>query len=541
MKSARLAMAFTLAAMAAATASMAFALDGQITIHDPSTVVFCDGKYYTWGTGGTPLVSDDGWTWRAGTRPLRTGAAPDVIHIGDKYFMYIAGGGPPGPQPPAPSQYRAYITMIWSKSLDPQSPDYKWNDGGVVASSNGLEDSWAIDPGAFLDPTTHRLWLTYGTYVGYIRLVELDPKTGKRLDPNSKPYNLSINGEASDMFYHDGWYYLLQTRGSCCASSNSGYNIRMGRSRKVTGPYLDNDGTDMIEGGGKLLITGDERRIGAGHFGLMDLGQGVYKFSFHWEADLDRGGASVLEIRPLLFRNGWPVAGENFKEGTYEIQSVRTGTSLEMAVEGQPVGGGRGGRGGGGAGRGRGAAGGPPAQAPDAAGRGAQADAGRGAQADAGRGGGRGPGGGGGGMFGGSGTPIPDQQASQVDSNWPAGEVPVRMANYMLQAQQKWTIAPAPNGGGYPGSPYFKITIAGTDRTLAVGPDQELVVLPSFSGAPEQLWRIDEVAEGEWRIVPKSAAGSKEPLALSALGASFATLEKYDPSSEKMRWQIKLP
>ena len=42
--------------------------------------------------------------------------------------------------------------------------------------------------------------------------------------------------------------------------------------------------------------------------------------------DLDRGGASVLDIRPLLWKDGWPVAGENAKAGTYEIQSVRTGT-----------------------------------------------------------------------------------------------------------------------------------------------------------------------------------------------------------------------
>ncbi len=104
-------------------AAPAFALDGQVQIHDPSTIAFCDGKYYTYGTGGTPLVSDDGWTWRSGTRAARTGAAPDVIHIGDRYFMYISG-----------------VTMISSKSLDPQSPDYKWEDGGRIAGSEGPED-----------------------------------------------------------------------------------------------------------------------------------------------------------------------------------------------------------------------------------------------------------------------------------------------------------------------------------------------------------------------------------------------------------------
>ena len=84
-------MKYVLIAAVLTLASRAFALDGQFGIHDPATVTLCDGKYYTYGTGGNPLVSDDGWTWRRGVTPARTGAAPDVIHIGDRYFMYISG------------------------------------------------------------------------------------------------------------------------------------------------------------------------------------------------------------------------------------------------------------------------------------------------------------------------------------------------------------------------------------------------------------------------------------------------------------------
>ena len=286
--------------------SNGFALDGQIGIHDPSTIILCDGKYYTYGTGGSPLVSDDGWTWRRGVVPARTGAAPDVIHIGDRYYMYISG-----------------VTMISSKSLDPNSPDYKWEDGGTIVGKESPDDFMnPIDPGAFLDPNTGRLWLTYGSYFGYIRVAELDPKTGKRLHPDKQPPNIGINLEATTMIYHDGWYYLLGTHGSCCRGADSGYNIRVGRSKDVTGPFLDDDGVDMLEGGGKLLITSGGRVVGPGHFGLLDLGDGVQKFSMHWEADLDRGGASVLDIRPLSWKDGWPVAGENMKEGTYEIESA---------------------------------------------------------------------------------------------------------------------------------------------------------------------------------------------------------------------------
>ena len=468
-----------------AAASLTFALDGDIGIHDPSTVVVSNGKFYTYGTGGSALVSDDGWTWRRGVSPPRRGLAPDVIHLGDRYYMYVAANI--GAQP------RADVNMIWSKTLDPDSPDYKWEEGGVVASSDGVEHSNAIDPGVFLDPNDGKLWLVYGSYFGYIRLVELDPKTGKRLNPNDPPRNLAINCEASDMMYHDGWYYLLATHGSCCRGADSGYNIRVGRSRKVTGPFLDHEGIDMLQGGGKLFLGSGARVIGPGHFGLLDLGDGVQKFSMHWEADLDRGGASVLDIRPLLWKDGWPVAGENLKEGTYEIESVRTGTALELAVEGVPVGGRRA-RGGGGGGRGG---------------------------------------------FQGQGGVIPPQDVAQVSANWPAGDAGIRMSNYLSQAHQKWTISPVANAGGYPGSPYFKIVIAGTNRALAATADAELVALPAFTGAPEQLWRIDELADGTWRIMPKSVPNSKDSLALSAVGSSFATLSKFDPAGQKHRWLLK--
>ena len=115
------------------------------------------------------------------------------------------------------------------------------------------------------------------------------------------------------------------------------------------------------------------------------------------------------------------------------------------------------------------------------------------------------------------------------------------MANYLCQAQQKWAITAVPGAGGYPGSPYFKITIAGTDRTLAASDGAELVVLPAFTGGPEQLWRIEQLPDGAWRIMPKAAPKTKEPLALSAIGASSATLAKFNPDSDKQRWLIKAP
>jgi arabinan endo-1,5-alpha-L-arabinosidase len=83
--------------------------------------------------------------------------------------------------------------------------------------------------------------------------------------------------------------------------------------------------------------------------------------------------------------------------------------------------------------------------------------------------------------------------------------------------------------------------VAGTDRVLAATSEAELVSLPSFTGGPEQLWRIEQLTDGTWRIMPKLVPDSAEPLALSAIGGSFATLSRFDPGSDKHRWLRKAP
>jgi arabinan endo-1,5-alpha-L-arabinosidase len=328
----------------------------------------------------------------------------------------------------------------------------------------------------------------YGTYFGSIRLVELDPKTGKRVEGN-KEVDIAITCEASDLTYNDGWYYLLATHATCCAGPNSTYNIVVGRSKSVTGPYVDNVGRTMLEGGGKMVASTDGRLIGPGHFGRIIIENGIEKMSFHWEADLDQGGSSVLGILPLVWRNGWPLAGENVKAGTYEIQSERRGFGLGLAVDMISM-----------------------------------------------PGGGRGFGGGNGGA---PVKPVPTQQVTDVIKTWPAGDITTRLTEYMSRPHQKWTITAAPDSSGYLGAPYYKIVIAGTDRALAATAEAEVITVPAFTGAPEQLWRIDQLTDGTYRIMPKVVPNSKEKLALVSSGDSTPALATFDMKSDNSKWNFK--
>ena len=459
---------------------------GQPYIHDPSTLAECDGKFYTFGTGQGGLISEDGWSWKGGAVRPGGGAAPDVIKLGDRYLViYGATGGGLG------GGHNGRILTMWNKTLDPNSPDFKYTEAIEVAASDGQEDNDAIDPGIMLDPNTGRLWVSYGTYFGFIRLIELDPATGKRVEGNVAK-DIAIDCEATDLIYRDGWYYLLGTHGTCCDGVNSTYNIVVGRSRSVEGPYIDNVGRDMLQGGGKMVIAAGDRVAGPGHFGRTIVDEGVEVMSCHYEADFNQGGRSVLGIRPLLWKNGWPVAGDRFREGTYEIESERRGYALELAVDftrmkqerrawfrmdpNEPV------------------------------------------------------------------VPIANQKLEEVIGEWPKDDIEVRIGDYMFRPHQRWTITAVPEAGGYLSNPYFKITIEGTDRALAATEDLEVKTVPSFTGADEQLWRIEQLIDGTFRIMPKAIPGQEgvnKKYVLYSVADSTPTLAEWDFNTDNSKWNFR--
>ena len=487
MKKIRYTLAGAATVLALAMAQTTSAQIGKPYIHDPSTIAECDGKYYTFGTGGGGLISPDGWTWESGAERPGGGAAPDVLKIGDRYLViYGATGGGLG------GGHNGRILTMWNKTLDPKSPDFKYTTAIEVCSSDGMEDNDAIDPGMLLDPTTGRLWVSYGTYFGTIRLIELDPATGERVKGNVEQ-DIAIDCEASDLIYRNGWYYLLGTHGTCCDGVNSTYNIVVGRAKSVTGPYLDNVGRDMYHGGGKMVIAAGDRVTGPGHFGRTVIDEGVEIMSCHYEADFDQGGRSVLGLRPLLWKNDWPVAGDRFKGGTFEIESERRGYALELAVDfvrmnvarqgwfnrdqmEQPV------------------------------------------------------------------KPVENQKLEDVIGTWPAGNIPARIGDYMFRPHQRWTITPVNEAGGYLSNPYFKITIEGTERALAATADKEVTTVPAYTGADEQLWRIEQLTDGTFRIMPKAIPGiegTNTKYCLYSAGDSTPTLAEYDFKSDNSKWNFR--
>ena len=459
---------------------------GQPYIHDPSTLAECNGKYYTFGTGGGGLISDDGWSWHSGAERPGGGAAPDVMKIGDRYlFIYGATGGGLG------GGHNGRILTMWNRSLDPRSPDFRFTTPVEVCSSDGLEDQDAIDPGLLLDPTTRRLWVCYGTYFGSIRLIELDPATGHRV-PGNVEKDIAIDCEATDLIYRDGWYYLLGTHGTCCDGVNSTYNIVVGRSHSVEGPYVDNVGREMLRGGGRMVIDAGDRVCGPGHFGRTILDEGVEVMSCHFEADFDRSGRSVLGIRPLLWKNGWPVAGERFRGGTFEIASERRGYALELAVDFVRI----------------------------------QQERERFWNMDLSK-------------------PlkvIPDQQLEDVIATWPQGDIPVRCGDYMFRPHQLWTLTPVDEAGGYLSNPYFKIVIAGTGRALTATADLEVKTTSEYHGSDEQLWRVEQLTDGTFRIMPKRIPGQPQlntRYVLYSAADSTPTLAEYDFSSDNSKWNFR--
>jgi len=294
-----------------------------IVTRDPSTIVKCKDDYWVFYTGrGVPSYhSKDLVKWERGPSVFKTPPdwiakivpenrrmsywAPDIIKIGGRYLLYYSAS--------TIGKMTSAIGLATNPTLDPDDPAYHWTDQGFVVRTQEGDGYNAIDPSVFSD-RDGALWLSFGSYWSGIKLVQLDPRTGKRIAPDSKLSSLAYNEsiEASCLCRHDDFYYLFVNWGSCCAGPESTYNIRIGRSKLVTGPYLDKAGVDMLKGGGSLfLATTNGPLIGPGHAGILNA-LGKDWFTSDFEGDLLMDGKATLAIMPLHWdANGWPQAKVN--------------------------------------------------------------------------------------------------------------------------------------------------------------------------------------------------------------------------------------
>jgi arabinan endo-1,5-alpha-L-arabinosidase len=333
------------------------------TIHDPSTIVKCGDEYWVFYTGNRSYRSKDLLNWSNGPAVLSAPLpwfgdavpgfrgtsfwAPDCLKIGDKYFLYYSIS--------AFGKNTSAIGLVTNPTLDPADPHYAWTDQGMVIKSVATDDFNTIDPAITLDFDGNP-WLSFGSFWTGIKLIALDKKTGLRL-PNTPIYSIAQNQghatatnegaltdpinksqiEASYIYPHDKYYYLFVAWGLCCHGLSNTYNIRVGRSEKITGPYLDKDGKDMLHDGGTLFLgdsgplldasklpTGRGGRggrggaippqvhamVGPGHAGILPDGDKFW-FSHHYYEATSANGPSFLAIRPLTWdKSGWPVLGE---------------------------------------------------------------------------------------------------------------------------------------------------------------------------------------------------------------------------------------
>jgi arabinan endo-1,5-alpha-L-arabinosidase len=307
--------------------AIAAELQGDVRVHDPSMIK--QGKtYYVFSTGAPNgsinegniqiRASDDLINWRflgtvfqqtpawitdtLGVKP-RSLWAPDISFFNDKYHLYYAAS--------TFGSNNSLIALATNRTLDPTRPDYKWLDEGAVIRSTKSDDWNAIDPQLSFD--AHGApWLAFGSFWSGIKMRRLDLRTGKLSAADATLYSIAArptpNGggpiEAPAIIRHRAYYYLFVSFDFCCRGVKSTYKIAVGRARSITGPYFDEQGKRMDQGGGSILLTGDERHVAAG-------GQSVYRdgdcfrLVYHYYDALD-GGKSKLQIGELKWTSdGW--------------------------------------------------------------------------------------------------------------------------------------------------------------------------------------------------------------------------------------------
>jgi arabinan endo-1,5-alpha-L-arabinosidase len=339
-----------------ATGCLLAAQARQVDVHDPAMAKDWDTYYlFSSGPGITFYTSKDMRIWELGGRVFPGDPswardvnkafnghiwAPDIIKHDGKYYLYFSVS--------APGSISSAIGLTINKTLDPKSPDYKWEDQGIVLRSVPNRDLWnAIDPNVIVDEKGTP-WMSFGSFWSGIKMFKLDSSWKAPAEPQewysiakrerSVLVNDRVGGpaeiEGPFIFRKDSYYYLFVSWGLCCRGSDSTYRMMIGRSRDVTGPYLDKTGKDLAQGGGTLLLGGNKAWPGLGHNSVYTFdGKDFILFHAYEAAD---HGLQKLKIAELTWDAAqWPVIDEKALD---EYQSVLVGKSWDEFEAEAPTG-----------------------------------------------------------------------------------------------------------------------------------------------------------------------------------------------------------
>jgi arabinan endo-1,5-alpha-L-arabinosidase len=308
-------------------ASLNDRLTGDLTpVHDPCIIkqgdtyhLFCTGQardptgllpwrtskdLVNWTLNGRVFESIPQWAQDAVPGTLGMWA-PDIAYFNGRYHLYYSCS--------TFGSNRSVIGLASNKTLDRQSPDFKWEDRGLVVKSERDDDFNAIDANHLID-RDGRHWLCLGSFWSGIKLFPLDPETGKPFPNDSRKYSLASRPaphdapsaiEAPFMIERGGYYYLFTSFDYCCRGASSSYYIVVGRSRDVLGPYLGRDGKSQMAGYGTVVLRGNRRFRGPGHQAVLRDGARDYLVYHAYDAEHD--GRSTLRIAPIEWTSdGWP-------------------------------------------------------------------------------------------------------------------------------------------------------------------------------------------------------------------------------------------
>ncbi len=332
------------------------------TFADPSVIRGKDGWWYAFGTSD-PLREGEGTAHRLPV--ARSADLVDWEHVGDAFTDATL---PTWAEPEAglwapdiryvDGEYRLYY-VVTETSVTPQSGDNAigmataptpagpWKDSGrpVVAPrpGGGANDFlWTFDPSVVTDRDGSQ-WIFYGSYYGGVFVAPLSPD-GRQV--TGAPTRVAIDNkfEGAYPWWHDGYWYLFVSTANCCAGPATGYSVQVGRSRSLTGPYVDQQGASLTAsraGGTPSLVQNGNRWIGAGHNAVVTDLAGQDWFAYHAidRADPYLDGTDGINERPMLLDrldwvDGWPLAraGRGPSEGP-QPAPVTSGRSVSTPTD----------------------------------------------------------------------------------------------------------------------------------------------------------------------------------------------------------------